>query len=98
MIVANLQFQLVGREQAFAQWRASAVVSASALKLNSAATPPMCAVGRPVQDDEQLQEAAGTWVSPLRVKSSLLEADRRPSWPCVHTGLFYESRIGLLAL
>jgi hypothetical protein len=96
MIVVNPQFQLVGRKQA--RWSEPAILAASALKPNSAAISPMRAGDRPVRDDERLQEAAGACILPLRVKSALLDADRRPSWPCVHTGLLYEFRIGLLAL
>jgi hypothetical protein len=98
MIVAYLQVQLVGRKQAFARWSEPAVVAASALKPNSAAIPPMRAIGRPVRDDEQLQEAAGACILPLRIESAPVDADRRPSCFCIHTGLFYESRIVLLAL
>jgi hypothetical protein len=98
MIVANLQFQLVGRKQAFARRSKPAVVAASALSPNSGAIPPMREVDRAVRDDEQMQENAGASVLPLRVVSALLDAGRRPSWLFVHTGLLYESRIGLLAL
>jgi hypothetical protein len=88
MIVANLQFQLVGRTRAFAQWGEPAVLAASALRPNSAAIPPMPAAYSPVRDDETPQEAAGAGILPLRIASTLVYACRRSSWLRIYAGLF----------